>query len=78
MCSNVHGTRFRTEDGGQRLGGLEEVQGGNGILLVGVDGDVDEGLAESLDDGLAGGDDGGGHGCGGVMSCLVTRTILVV
>lgn len=61
-----------TEDGRQGLGSVEELSGGNGIVLLLVDGDVDKRLAEGLDNGAAGGDDGSGHDGGeGGGGCYV-------
>lgn len=54
--------KSRTEDGGQGLGGLEELRGRNSIAVGGVDWDVDEGPLEDLDDGAAGGDSSGHYG----------------
>ena len=45
-----------TEHGGQSLGGLEEVGGGDGIVLGGVDGDVNERLLEGVEVSASGGD----------------------
>ena len=55
--------RWRAEDGSQRLGGLDELLGSNGIVLVGVDGDVDEGALESVgvEEGAARGNNGSRH-----------------
>lgn len=50
-----------TKDAGQGLGGIEELGSGNGIVIVGVDGDVDEALLEGVDNGAAGGDRGSRH-----------------
>ena len=47
-----------TEDGGQGLGGIEEFRCGDGIGVVGIDGDVDEGFLEGIEEGAA-----GGNGC---------------
>lgn len=52
-----------TENSCQALGGVEELGGANGIVLVGVNGHVLEGGLEGLDNGAAGGDDGSRHGC---------------
>lgn len=49
------------EDGGQRLRGIEEVGGRDGILLVGVRLDIDKGLLEGVEVGSSGGDLSG-HG----------------
>lgn len=52
---------LRTKDGYQRLGSIEELGRRDGIVLVGIDGDIDKRLPESLDDGAAGGDCWTGH-----------------
>ena len=52
---------LRTKDGGQGLGGIEELGGGNGIVLLGIDRDSGEGLLEGLDNSAAGGDDRSRH-----------------
>lgn len=60
----------RAEDGSQRLGGLDELLGSNGIVLFGIDGDVNEGALEGVgvEEGATRGDNGSRHdgGVGGV------------
>lgn len=45
-----------TKHGGQGLGSIEKLGGSNGIALVGINGHVDKGLLEGVDDGGALGD----------------------
>lgn len=52
---------IRTKDSGQGLSGVEELGGSDSIVLLGVDGDIDERLLEGLDDGTTGRNDGGRH-----------------
>ena len=58
---HVWAAELDTKDAGQGLGGIEELGGGNGVVIVGVDGDVDEALLEGVDNGAAGGDRGSRH-----------------
>lgn len=55
------GEAGQTEDGSQRLGGIEELGGGDGILVVGIDGHVSEGLLEGVQQGAAGWERRGRH-----------------
>lgn len=57
----------RTEDGSQGLGGIEELCGGDGILVVGVNRHVSEGLLEGIQQGTAGWERRGRHGSGVVV-----------
>lgn len=54
LCCILRSSVSRTKDGYKRLGGLEEFGGSNGIVLVGVDGDIDERLFEGVDNSAAG------------------------
>jgi hypothetical protein len=45
---------YRTEDGGQRLRGLEELDSRDGIAVGLIDGDVVEGSLERLDNSATG------------------------
>lgn len=45
------GSRGRTEQGGQRLGGLEEVGRLDGVAIGSVDGDVDKRLLDGVEEG---------------------------
>lgn len=44
-----------TEEGGERLGGIEELAGVDGVVIGGVNGDVDEGLLDGVEEGHGGG-----------------------
>ena len=50
-----------TKDGDEGLGSLEELLGGDGIVLGSIHGYVDEGLLERIKIGTSGGDLNGGH-----------------
>lgn len=54
----------RTEHGGEGLCGIEEGRSLDGIVIFGIDGDVDKGLVEGIEEGASGGDGGSRHGEG--------------
>lgn len=59
-----------TEHGGQGLGSIKKFGGGDGIGPFSINGDIDKGLLEGIDDGTAGRDGRSRHckiwmsGCG--------------
>lgn len=57
----VFAVATRTEDGGQRLGSLEEFGGSDSVAIGLVNWDVDEGPFEGRDNGAAGRDSRSRH-----------------
>jgi hypothetical protein len=55
-----HGAKG-VEDGGQGLGRIEELGGGNGIVLLGINRDIDERLLEGVEQSTTGRESRGRH-----------------